>query len=427
MEEFREEDICRAIEEMQLCKGKKLDPFCILGKGAPIFRAMLGGVEYPIEDREDLIAKAGGEDRLVVVPDPDGGQRVYALLDLLDAFPQLDQLFPIESAASLAMRFAVLERKRREEGKPSPLLKIDGKHMEELIRKRSEDKGRPRLPLTRTELRIPIVGLAKEAVTGAALLKALEDIESGKGNVLKAGGGIRIPDWLIELIRALIEYIRNYHREAALAAAASAQQQAAIAEAAADAAESKVSDVAGASTNTQAQQAVTEVCTKAQEAADAAQQAANFAATACAHAGSVPDDTEAQIACSNAQTAASQANSDANRAQDACDKAQDIASISIVTICGHVNEEDDCCDDDVSGAHITVCNLDYPEIPCQSTTTDGNGNYCVTGRFGHSSRIGCANVRVTMRAYGVTINKQITVCSSSPSNVNFSFDAPGWE
>lgn len=52
-------------------------------------------------------------------------------------------------------------------------------------------------------------------------------------------------------------------------------------------------------------------------------------------------------------------------------RARDIASISIVIICGHVNEEDPCCDDDVDGATIEMCNVYYPEIPCQTTTTDG--------------------------------------------------------
>ena len=85
----------------------------------------------------------------------------------------------------------------------------------------------------------------------------------------------------------------------------------------------------------------------------------------------------------------------------------------------------------MDGATIEVCNVYYPEIPCQTTTTDGNGNYCVTGRFGHSSRVGCANVQVIMLSgsgWGnISQTKQVTVCSHSPSNVNFSFDVPGSE
>jgi len=425
LEEFEEEDVCRAIERMELCREKRLDPFCVLDKGAPIFRAIFTGVEYPIKDRKDLISKAGGQERLVAIPDPSGGQRVYALGDILDAFPQLDKLFPIETATGLVRKFAALERQRRKEGKPSPLLKIGGEHMAKITRERSWEEVKR---LTREKLEIPFIGRPKEATTGLELLKAFKNNEGLK--ILKGGPdnvSLILGDWL----KWLVEFIENYNRDAALAAAASAQQQANAAETAANTAEDRVQDVAGASTNTQAQQAVSEVCASATEAGTAAQQAANFAATACAHAGSVPDNIEAQTACSNAQAAAAQANSAANRAQDACDTAQDIASISIVTICGHVNEEDPCCDDDVDGASITVCNIDYPEIPCQTTTTDGSGNYCVTGRFGHSSRVGCANVRVTMNSgsgWGnISRTRQITVCSSSPANVDFSFDVPGAE
>lgn len=419
LEEFEEGDICRAIEEMDLCvsiRKTKLGPFSALGRGAPLFQAVLDGVEYPVEDRKDLISKAGGEERLVTVSDPTGGQRVYALLDLLEVFS--DELFPIASANSIIRRFAALERQRKKKGEPSLLLTIGGKHMN-LIQQKRRGGSRQGLILSRKELKIPVVGVPKETSTSVGLLKAFENDASRKF--------FQEHPFMQRWLEWLLEFIRNYHRNAALAAAVDAQRQAVAADGAADTAEDRIQDVAGASTNTQGQQAVTGVCTKAQEAAAAAQQAANFAATACGHAGAVPDDIEAQTACSNAQTAAAQANSAANRAQDACDKAQDIASILIVTICGHVTEEDPCCDDDVSGANITVCNVDYPEIPCQNTTTDEGGNYCVTGRFGHSSRIGCANVRITMSAYGISQTKQIIVCSSSPPNVNFSFDAPGTE
>lgn len=396
-------------------------PFSVLGKGAPIFRAIFAGVEFPVKDRNDLIDKAGGKEKIVIVPGPAGGEVVYSLLDLLDAFPELNRLFPMESIEDLVKKFAVIEVRRRREHKTSPLLKIGGKYMTKLSRERL-------LPIHKPELKIQFTGLADETATGAALLKTLTMNEGLK--ILKA-----MPDNIYQVMVKWLEWVlvnvENYNRDAALAAAAAAENYANTAESAANTAQNATQNVGAASTNAQAQQAVDQACASANQATSAAQQAANAAATACAHAGSVPNIIEAQTACSNAQTAAARASAAATLAQGACQRAHDIASISIVTICGHVNEEDPCCDDDVDGATIEVCNVNYPEIPCQTTTTDGNGNYCVTGRFGHSSRVGCANVRVIMlsgSSWGnISQTEQITVCSHSPSNVNFSFDAPGSE
>ena len=417
LEKLEEKDVYKAIQEVKLRKGQS-DPFSLLGKGAPILRAVFNGIEYPIKDRQDLIRKAGGEDRLVIIPDPDGGERIYALLDLLEAFPELDRLFPIESPYSFVKKFAAIERRRRREGKPSPLLMIGGNHIKQLIHKRSFNKRRLREYYYVKRLEIPSIRYLEKAETTLGLLRAFKNDEGLK--ILDEKG---VSEW----IQWLINWLINYHRRSALASAAAAQEQANRAERAANEASSRVRDVAGSSTNIEGQEISDEVCAKAREAADAAERANSFAANACSHAGAIPDDVEAQTACSDAQSYASQANSAAAQAFHECELARDIASISIVRLCGHVTEEDPCCDDDVDNAYIEVCNEDYPSIPCQSTTTDSGGNYCVTGRFGHSSRIGCAHVLVSMTAYGVNITKRVTICNSSPHNVNFSFDAPGTE
>jgi hypothetical protein len=397
------------------------DPFSILGRGAPIFRAIFSGTSYPIKSRYELVAKAGGEEKLIIIPDQAGGERIYSLLDLLDAFPELDKLFPIESAESLVKRFAAIEMQRRRERKSSPLIKVGGKHISKILRNR-------KVMLPERERAIQFSGFTRQAATGASLLMALADKKTMKfldaappefASVLKS--------WIEAVIKAIIQIEKN----AALAAAARAEEQANAAEAAKNIALNAVLDVAGAPTNELVQQAVDRACASADEAARAAQEAANAAAEACAHAGAVPADTEAQSACSRARAAASRAQSASEQAQGACHRARDIASIGIVTICGHVTESDPCCDDDWGGATIDVCNVNYPEIPCADTTTDGNGNYCVTGRFGHSSRVGCSSVRITMNAGpdggNVSQTKQITVCSASPPNVDFVFDAPGIE
>lgn len=435
LKEFGEDDIRTVVKRIGIMTEKQeiitkeqatitkewTDPFSFLGKGAPIFRAIFAGVQFPIKDREELISKAGGKERLIVVSDSASGEIVYSLLDLLDAFPEIEKLFPMKSAMDLVKKFAAIEVRRKREHKTSPLLRIGGKHMAELNRERP-------LPVQEPKAIMQLAGLADETATGATLLSTLAKKE---GLEILQGMPADTYKAMVQWVEWVVQTIIDYHRNAALAAAASAEQQANAAEAAANAAQNATQNVGAAGTNEQAQQAVDQACSAAAQAANAAQQAANAAASACAHAGAVPSVIEAQTACSNAQTASARASAAATRAQGACQRARDIASISIVTICGHVNEEDPCCDDDVNGANIEVCNVNYPEIPCGTASTDGNGNYCVTGRFGHSSRVGCANVRVTMNSgpsWGnISQSKQITICNHSPSNVNFSFDAPGVE
>jgi len=397
------------------------DPYMVLGKAAPIFRAIFSGVNFPIQNRDDLINKAGGKERLIAVSDSDGIESVYSLMDLIDAFPQMDELFPSRTANSFVKKFATIEQRRRQELKTSPLSKIKGKNISGIL------KERPLL-FPANEPEIPFFGLPKRSATGASTISAFTDRQSMQ--ILA-----RLPrdfaEVMIDYVKSVFELIIVAERRAALAAAASAEQQANNADNAANTALDATQDVGASVTNEQAQQAVDLACASANEAADSAQQAANFAAQACAHAGAIPSDVEAQTACSNARAAASRAQAAADRARGACWRARDIASIGMATICGHVTETDPCCDDNWSGATIVVCNLTYPEIPCQTDVTDGNGNYCVTGRFGHSSRVGCSIVTVTMNAGAnggdVSYTRQIIVCTSSPPRVNFSFDAPGSE
>ena len=61
------------------------DPYVVLGKSAPIFRAIFSGVNFPIQNRDDLINKAGGKERLIAVSNSDGSESVYSLMDLIDA------------------------------------------------------------------------------------------------------------------------------------------------------------------------------------------------------------------------------------------------------------------------------------------------------------------------------------------------------
>lgn len=388
---------------------KEGDPFRILGRGASIVKAVVSGVDFPIKDVNELIQKAGGRDRIIKVIETDGTIHVYSLMDLLKAVPWLKDLFPMKDIEEFVVKFAKKEQERRKERKVSPLLKIGNKHLLEIYSKLKVER-RP-IPVA------PFLPALKEQPM-SILLKGLQSPESIR--FLKAGELIAWIEWIIR-------FIKSQSKEKALNAAAKAKQLANQVSAFKQKAEDGVKDVASAPTNTLAQQKVNEVCSNASKAVSIAQQVVNAATEACAHASSIPEDTEAQTACGEAQIAASSAQADANSALAACEKAKDIASISIVTICGKVVEYDPCCDDPWGGAHIEVRYPAYPEIPAKTAITDSNGNYCVTGRFGHSSRVGCSSILITVTMDGVSETKQITICGDSVPPQNFSIDLPGWE
>lgn len=395
------------------------DPFRGLGRGAPLFRAVFCGMEFPIKDCEDLIIKAGGPERLVVISDPNGGNLAYSLLDLLEAWPEIDSFFPMESAEAVAKQFAKMEAGRKRARKTSPVQRIKGRHMANLMRERRpptfDRRPIPQFP------DVVAAGATDEVFLkvlrrdeGLAILRTIPDSITSKA----------MEAWLSWLERSIAEV----HVRAAVAAAAEAQESARIAQDACTSAQNSELEAAAAPSQELARQAVDQAYSFSDQARAASWDAHNAAATACANAGAVPNSIQAQTACSQASEAAQQATRSAQGAGYWADRAMDIFCVHVVTIRGHVTESDPCCDDDWEGATITVKNLDYSEVPTGSATTDSDGNYAVVGKFGRLW-YGAAAIDVTMDAgpdaEGFSLSRIIYVENDDPPPVNFHFDAPG--
>lgn len=394
----------------------KTDCFEILGRGAPIVRAIFDGVSFPIQNLEELIINAGGQDRIIKITEPNGIIKVFSLLDILDSVPWIRELFPFEKAEDVVVKFARSEQQRRKERRISPLLKIRNKHLMEIYSKKSISKSKP---ITET--------LLEPTPTDNTISILLKSIQSEESLKFLNSQDLRVKEWMDWVVKNFIEKTK----EKAINGAAKAKTLANEVNILKQKAWNAVLDVGSQTTNSLIMQKVDIVCNNANQAVSIAQQVVNAKESVYVYATSFPENTEIQMAYSEAQIAASSAQADANSALDACKRAQDIASISIVTIRGHVTEEDPCCNDDWEGAYIQVNCNDYPEIEAKSAYTDGSGNYSITGRFGHSSRIGCARIQISFTVTQYDQNpretREITICSNNVPPQNFSFDASGIE
>ncbi len=391
-----------------------------LGTISPVLRVLFSGLRFPIGSRVELLTALGGPTRLLTVGGSDGQASVVSPLDVMDTWSDLDSFFPMRSLQEVASR--VLANPRRYT-RQLAVTAIGSRRLSE-VRFGSE----PELSAQDVTAGTQVLALPSGPVPAGIFLDALGDPS------ILSDAGILDPDLSDALRRwneALAAALRQRTRQQALDAARLSEDKARLAgEAQGRAAEAERA-VAGARTTTETQQAVDMACAAADEARTAAEEALRAAQQAAGLAASLPGDVEAQQARERAEVAALAAMSADAQAQNSCRRARDIASIGLATIRGHVTETDPFFDDDVDGATIEVRNLGFAEIANAYGNTDGGGNYSVTGRFGHSARLGSSRVLVTMSSgssWGdVTLSKTIEVGGDSPPAVNFSFDAPGFE
>lgn len=419
-------DLDKAIQ-LKLEQRKKLisidtDPFALLGKGGPLLRQVFDGVEFPINNMEELLEKTGGRNRLLYVTHPREGELAYAIGDIIDVFQRnkdlMEGLFPIKDTLSFAKKLAIKERNLKKNKRGWSLLReIRAEQIKQIERpsicKHQEIQARVKLTLLLAET----MNKKSELPTG---LFMMESLQNNKVEQL-------LPSEWIDIWGVIISIWRSRYVAEANAQAAAAKTAAAAAKNAADQAEQAAKDTASAVTEAQESTAVAQAQAKATEACNNATQATNAAALAQSAANNVPDSDEAQTAAIEANAVAAQAQADCTRAQAAAQYAENFASIAIIQVYGHVTEEDPCCDDDLDGAEVTIQNSDFAEIPSITVYTDGNGNYSATGRFGHSPIIGPAHILVTCSKSEVSETKSVVVTSNVSHKVDFSFDIPGWE
>ncbi len=99
-----------------------------------ILSQMLFGVTWPLRDREDLINKTRGKNRKIKLRDHNGKKRLYHVLDVLDAIPNLDGCFPLESLSALLKHVQRYEIRKQARGKRSALSMIGSAHLRKSLR-----------------------------------------------------------------------------------------------------------------------------------------------------------------------------------------------------------------------------------------------------------------------------------------------------
>ena len=408
------------------------DPFGILGNGAPIFRAILAGVQFPIKNWDEAIHKAGGMKRTFRVGDGEGNTVVYSLLDAIEAIrgamPEFEKRFPFQSAEEFAKSFARLEGIRVEKGEQSLLFKIGSKNLRTIIEEtRAEklggskrcgdaklskpgvskgpgDNNEEREPAPADEPRLPADD------TGPEL--------PGESGVDRSGGGSGVSalDWTLMWAEAAAsdaaESIRLQTEACALADSLAGTLRVIASKATAD---------DDADLLASARERAAQACALSREASFAYLRALAASQNARAYASRIPTNLEAQTAAANARDAASRAEEAANSAIVCCDDAREqlariegIASTSFVTIRGRVVRFNGCCESPL-GAIVYAANVTFPEIREFTDDTNRDGDFSITGRFGPHAG-GCTAVLVSIGS-GSHPYREISVCDDDPGFV----------
>ncbi len=101
--------------ELTEIRANSQDVFSPLGPHAPLVREILRDVDLPVKSSEELVAKAGGPDRIVVCPDLDGVLTTVAIADLLAIIgPFVDRCMPIQSWDKFVEEIRAMVRKAGE-------------------------------------------------------------------------------------------------------------------------------------------------------------------------------------------------------------------------------------------------------------------------------------------------------------------------
>lgn len=116
------------------------DAFTPLRSSSQIFREMFYGVELPVKTTDDLVKRAGGPYRLILVSYPMTGSRLFALADIVTAIPNFSELFPVENLRIFADR--VEELRERVHGDGAWFVEdIENKHLARALEEARRTKG----------------------------------------------------------------------------------------------------------------------------------------------------------------------------------------------------------------------------------------------------------------------------------------------
>jgi hypothetical protein len=400
------------------------DAFTPLGEDAPYFRAIFAGAEPPIKDKDELIEKAGGPDRLITISTPRYGEMTFALLDILDAVQDLEGYLPIDSLET----FVKEVKDRREMAKAKRAIwsfpgwgRVPTKHLQRIL---EEAKAPPARPAPRLRPG-PRAALVAPNINAELLTKLTEKLkakaEEAKG---RDGGGnneVVIMEMVVSVVgiwTGLILETCQSDAQARLVDATNARQeaqnQAGIAQDRRNQALAASTVAAMCNFATQARTAASAANTAANNAEDAAIMARNAANLCPGNAQATNAATQAEQQDTQARAAATNADAAADQAEALC---TECSSIPTATISVHV-QDDDKYEDDVSGANVTVRNLSHPNCPeiIKGCVTGGNGRCSVTGPFRDSQVL----VTVSYGSYNMT--RQFYMATDSRSEY---FQIPG--
>lgn len=369
-----------------------MDVWSPLGRRAPLMREAFRNVALPVASKGELLAKMGGNDRIIVAPALNGHLEPHSAADLVDSLSDfLGQVLPVSSWETLVRQIISHVHHSRgttaQPGKPPLLRRIPKRNLKEI--------------LTTPHRLTSAVGGEKFGVYRQAFEQKRPALETLADQRPKTATGKLLA------LRAFKEYLPLFNKfefgnydltggmkvidyaKMVSAHCASAITHLTNAEGYLNNCSDFLDNVLAAQTLTQG---IKNYNSKAENALESANQLLSQAvadlATAEAALMHIPDNQKAQTAVAEAQDKLEQLQnllSEITQKMAQAEDHKDILSIPWVAITIHCVEYDPCCDEDWKDVNVTIANVTHPSVPKGSGTTNGSGKCTISGRFGNSA------------------------------------------
>jgi uncharacterized protein YaaR (DUF327 family) len=429
--------------------------------------AIFAGVEFPVQEKNELIYKCGGPDRLLRVETPHG-IFIYSLLDVLDAWPDLENLFPITSPDAVVKELVRLELTFRREHKPTLFTRVPHKYLDEIVKQekllyrnffpqmfspdaflyipemffRYDLFFQPDLfPQQKFEITPELfTKLEKQEFKQEFLDPELKDFEKPMFPVPAAPLTLLLQEMVaeenLELLKALPEefqkvferLFRNLTTKTIARHEQLAQEylniiitQGRTIEELYQVAFIEVHKLAEAKTNIVANQILHTVLVKIYNLFATVKEAQTWAINCVLYAKGIPGSPAMKEVIEKAELTWAAIKKTEFLAIELLKKAKEIASIGIVPLFGHVVELDPVFQRNIENATVTVRWLGIEEIPEQTVKTDLEGKFTVLGRFGYSPLLGNARLLLTCAVGREMITREIIVTSDTPAPIKLEY------
>lgn len=424
----------------------------------PLMTALFTGVKFPVNTVKELIMKAGGPERLLRVETPKG-IIVYSLLDVVEAWPQIETFFPMRSPAAIATSLEKIELEFRREHKLTPFMKIPTTHLKRIVTTKNVYRNYvPQMYTPDSFLFMPEVFFKPEFYFKPELVKnsgfevSSDLMEEGNKETMEKFFDPEMREvkamlptitpketvLLKELIspanlevlkkmpentaRIFEQYLHTVvnrvtveHETLAQEYFTKAEKKVRTANEHLTEARKELTLLVEAPTYELSNEYLHKLLVPIHNLFRATKYAEMFAFASFTHARAVPGEPKTKSITEKLDLLIPEYKRVEYLGLELLKKAKEIASIPIITFCGTVVEIDPVFNRNLENVKVTAQYLGVPEIPEQTVYTNKEGWFTIEGRFGYSPLLGPARLLITCTVNTTVITREFTITNDAPT------------